>query len=230
MQLRVDGIFISVAKNTNDYEPLRQVLKNNTPLILFDRTIKMVPTYQVVINDKEAAYQATEHLIKQGCKKIVHLRGDLMPQISIDRFLGYKNALEKHHIPFEKELVAICSENNFEEGYNSTLKLLEKHPDIDGLFAITDLVAVGALRAFENRGLRIPKDVAVIGFSNWMISSLITPQLSTVEQNGVLIGRKVIRLFLKIKESDVVARFPSSIQETVPAKLIIRASSRRKEI
>ncbi|MDA7808319.1 substrate-binding domain-containing protein [Flavobacteriaceae bacterium] len=127
-------------------------------------------------------------------------------------------------------MVAICSENNFEEGYNNTLKLLEKHPDIDGLFAITDLVAVGALRTFENRGLRIPKDVAVIGFSNWMISSLITPQLSTVEQNGVLIGRKVIRLFLKIKESDVVARFPSSIQETVPAKLIIRASSRRKEI
>ncbi len=189
----------------------------------------MVPTYQVVINDKEAAYQATEHLIKQGCKKIVHLRGDLMPQISIDLFLGYKNALEKHHIPFEKELVAICSENNFEEGYNSTLKLLEKHPDIDGLFAITDLVAVGALRAFENRGLRIPKDLAVIGFSNWMISSLITPKLSTVEQSGVLIGKKVICLFLKIKESDVVAP-PSCIQETVPAKLIIRASSRRKEI
>ena len=185
---------------------------------------------QVVNNDQEAAYQATEHLISQGCKKIAHLRGDLMPQISIDRFLGYKKALEHNQIPYEEDLVAICSENNFEEGFNSVLKLLEKHPDLDGLFAITDLVAVGALRAFEERGYRVPEDVAVIGFSNWMISSLITPQLSTVEQNGARIGKKVLQLFLKTQESDTMEPDTSYVQETVKTQLLIRASSKRKEI
>lgn len=109
-------------------------------------------------------------------------------------------------------------------------KLLEKHPDLDGLFAITGLVAVGALRAFEERGYRVPEDVAVIGFSNWMISSLITPQLSTVEQNGARIGKKVLQLFLKTQESDTMEPVTSYVQETVRTQLLIRASSKRKEI
>jgi len=117
-------------------------------LILFDRKVKLVPTCQVVNNDQKAAYQATEQLISQVCKKIAHLRGDLMPQISIDRFLGYKKALEQNQIPYEEDLVAICNENNFEEGFNTVLKLLEKHPDLEGLFAITDLVAVGGAACF----------------------------------------------------------------------------------
>ena len=101
---------------------------------------------------------------------------------------------------------------------------------INGLFAITDLVAVGALRAFEERGYRVPEDVAVIGFSNWVISSLITTQLSTVEQNGAHIGKKVLQLFLKIQESDTMQPVTSYVQETVRTQLLIRASSKRKEI
>tara|TARA_X000000950_G_scaffold69918_2_gene86632 strand:+ start:4109 stop:4570 length:462 start_codon:yes stop_codon:yes gene_type:complete len=153
-----------------------------------------------------------------------------MPQMSIDRFMGYKKALQQYHIPYEDDLVAICSENNFEEGFNSILKLLEKDPDIDGLFAITDLVAIGALSALKDRGYRVPGDVAVIGFSNWMISSLVTPQLSTVEQNGVLIGKKVMRLFLKTQVSDTIEPLNTYLQETVMAQLIIRDSSRRRAI
>ncbi len=225
LQLNVDGIFISVAKNTNDYTHLKQVIKNNTPLILFDRTVKLVPSLQVVNDDFEAGFMATEHLIKQGCKKIVHLRGDLIPQISIDRFFGYKKALEKHNIPFKKELVTICSENTFEEGYKGVFNLIKKFPDVDGLFAITDLVAIGAMGAFKELGYQIPKDVAIIGYSNWLISSLITPKLSTIEQNGNKMGKQVMQSFLDLQNTDGEMATSKYQRLIIPSRLIPRTSS-----
>ena len=228
LQLNVDGIFISVAKNTNHFDHLKQVIKHNTPLILFDRTVKLVPCLQIVNDDVQAAFMATEHLIRQGCKKIVHLRGDLNPQISIDRFFGYKRALEKYHLPFNKELVSICSENTFEEGYKGVFNLIDKFPDIDGLFAITDLVAIGAMQAFKELGYKVPKDVAIIGYSNWLLSSLVKPNLSTVEQNGYKMGMQVMQSFLDLQEADKDVLTSTYKKLIVPTELLPRASSLRK--
>ena len=136
-------------------------------------------------------------LIDKGCKKIAHIRGPLNPQNSIDRYLGYKKALESNGIPFDSKLVYTCEKVNFEEGLEFTKQLFEEHPDVDGIFAITDLVAVGALAYCNDKKINVPKDVKVIGFSNWFMSQVITPKLSTVEQPSHEMGIAAFNLLLE---------------------------------
>ena len=149
------------------------------------------------------------------------------PQISIDRFFGYKKALEKYNLPYKKELISICSENTVEEGYKGVFNLIKKFPDIDGLFAITDLVAIGAMRAFKELGYQIPKDVAIIGYSNWLISSFITPNLSTIEQNGYKMGKQVMQSFLDLQNTNEEVSISKYQRLIIPSRLIPRASSIR---
>ncbi|MEK9612602.1 MAG: LacI family DNA-binding transcriptional regulator [Flavobacteriaceae bacterium] len=228
VQQNVDGIFLSISKSTYQYDHLEEAKKQKIPLILFDRIAKAINSFRVVIDDKKAAFDATSHLIQQGCKKIAHFRGDLIPQMSIDRFFGYKEALKFHGLEFDENLVYICHDNEVFDGSKHAETLLQKHPDVDGLFAITDLVAIGAMNHFIKKGCRIPQDIAVIGFSNWQIASLVTPALSSVEQNGYQIGKKVMSLFLKTQiKGNQELPFTT---EVIPSKLIVRASSRRTKI
>ena len=228
LQLQVDGIFLSVANETNSFEHLKEVLNQKVSLILFDRMVKLFPTYQVVIEEVDASYEAVCHLIQQGCKSIAHLRGPLTPQYSIDRFLGYKKALESHKFSFDKELVSICNSGSFSDGYKNTLLLLEKRPDIDAIFAIDDGVAAGALFALNTIGCQVPEEVALVGFSNWMSSSLLTPRLSTVEQNGKLMGEKVVTLFLELQKKTEEHKPLIFTKIIIPAQLMIRSSSMKK--
>jgi len=124
-------------------------------------------------------------------------RGPLNPQNSIDRYLGYKKALEKNNIPFDSNLVYTCEMVSFEEGYEFTKRLIKDHPDIDGIFAITDLVAVGTLAYCNENNINVPKKVKVIGFSNWFMSQVITPKLSTVEQPSHEMGISAFNLLLE---------------------------------
>ena len=126
LQLNADGIFISIAKSNNKFDHLVKAQKSRTSLIIFDRYVKILPSHRVIIDDKKAAFRATEHLIQNGCNKIAYLRGDLISQISIDRFLGYKKALDHYKIPFNRDLVLTCNENTFEEGRSKAAQLLEK--------------------------------------------------------------------------------------------------------
>ena len=102
---RVDGILISLANGTGDYKHLTEIIENDTPLVMFDKIAKIIRCSKVIIDDRKAAYKATEHLIKIGCKKIAHFRGPLLPQNSIDRFLGYKQALIDYGLPYDPTLV-----------------------------------------------------------------------------------------------------------------------------
>ena len=113
-----------------------------------------------------------------------------MPQNSIDRFLGYKKALEDHDITYDSSLVFVCDNNtDFEDGYENARKAIAEQPEIDAIFAVTDLVAIGAIKYFNEMGIKIPQQIAIFGFSNWFMSSLITPKLSTIDQPGFEIGR-----------------------------------------
>ena len=198
---RVDGILISLSNNTKNLDHLKKIIANKTPLVLFDKISKLVDCSKVVIDDRKAAYAATEHLIKTGCKKIAHFRGPLNPQNSIDRFLGYKKALEDYHLTFDNSLVFTCEKVTFEEGYQFAKKIYTKHKDIDGIFAITDLVGIGAVAYFNEVGVKIPEQIAIIGFSNWFMSSVISPSLSTIDQPGFEMGKKALKLLIKEIES-----------------------------
>ena len=197
----VDGIFLSIADKTHDMAHIKNIIDNGTNLVIFDKYSKLTSCSSVVINDRKAAYTAVKHLIKKGKKRIAHFRGPLLPQNSIDRFLGYKQALEDHGIEYDKNLVFICDEINNSEGYDHAQTILDQKLDVDAIFAVADLPAIGAIKCLLENRIKIPDQIAVMGFSNWMISSLITPSLSTIDQPGELMGRKAFKVFIEERKS-----------------------------
>ena len=197
----VDGIFLSIADKTHDLTHIQNIMDKDTNLVIFDKYSKLTPCSSVVIDDRKAAYTAVEHLIKKGKKRIAHFRGPLLPQNSIDRFLGYRQALEENGIEYDKDLVFICDEINDSEGYDHMQQILDQKMDIDAIFAVADLPAVGAIKCLIENKVQIPEEIAVMGFSNWLISSLITPSLSTIDQPGELMGRKAFQVFLDERDT-----------------------------
>ena len=176
---------------------------------------------------RKAAYIATKHLIDKGCKKIAHFRGPLLPQNSIDRFLGYKNALEEHGLVYNPSLVYILEDMSFDEGVFFAEKLLKDHNDVDGIFINTDLVAIGAINAFNKKGIKIPEDIAIVGFSNWFMSSVISPTLSTIDQPGYNMGKTAFKLLYKeIKQRKKNKPFEYKTVE-LPTNLVVRESSNK---
>jgi LacI family transcriptional regulator len=191
---RVDGIIISLSNESNNDAHLKEILRRDIPLVQFDKISKLIPSSKIIIDDQKAAFNAVEHLIKKGCKKIAHIRGPLNPQNSIDRFLGYKKALEKNNILFDPKLVYACHNVTFDEGRVFAEQIIKEHPDVDGMFVITDLVAVGVLSYFNENNISVPSQIKVIGFSNWFMSQVITPKLSTVDQPSYEMGVQAFRV------------------------------------
>ncbi len=194
---RVDGIMISLSNDSNNEEHLKELLRKEIPLVQFDKISKLINSSKVIIDDRKAAFDAVQHLIDRGCRKIAHIRGPLNPQNSIDRFLGYKKALEVNNIEFDQNLVFTCSKVNFEEGRLFAQEIVTNHPDVDGIFAITDLVAVGVLNYLQEAKIEVPNRIKLIGFSNWFMSEIMSPKLSTVDQPGFEMGIESFRLLLE---------------------------------
>ncbi|GEL09946.1 transcriptional regulator, LacI family [Flavobacterium glycines] len=223
---RVDGILISLSNETDDFKHLNSILFNNTPLVLFDKIAKIVNCSKVMINDRKAAYDAVCYLIKKGYKKIAHFRGSYLPQNSIDRFLGYKKALEDNNIPYDPALVFVCENNDdFKDGYENAKKIITEQLNFDAIFAVTDLVAIGTIQYLNETGISIPKQVAVLGFSNWFMSSVISPALSTIDQPGFEMGKKSAAILfdeINLKKNNLPVTFQTIELET---KLIERKTT-----
>jgi LacI family transcriptional regulator len=194
---RVDGIMISLSNDSNDDDHLKAIIKRRSPFVQFDKIAKLIPSSKVIIDDQKAASIAVQHLIDIGCKKIAHIRGPENPQNAIDRFLGYKKTLEKNGIPFDSKLVYTCKNVTYEEGVEFTKQIVKEHPDVDGIFAITDLVAVGVLSCLNEIGIQVPNQIALIGFSNWFMGQVMSPKISTIDQPGHEMGIVSFRLLLE---------------------------------
>lgn len=222
---RVDGILISLSNESNNDEHIKEIINRNIPFVMFDKISKLSKCSKVIINDQKAAFNAVQHLIDNGCKKIAHIRGPLNPQNAVDRYIGYKKALEKNNIPFDPSLVYTCENVTFQEGVDFTKRIIEEHPDADGIFAVTDLVAVGALSYLNDNKIKIPEQMAVIGFSNWFMSQVITPKLSTIDQPSHEMGKKSFHLLLEEMNchKEGVAFTPRTIE--LDTSVIIRESS-----
>lgn len=199
MSQRVDGILISLANGTANFSHLNEVIAQDKPLVMFDKIAKIVKCSKIIIDDRKAAYIATQHLIDTGCKRIAHFRGALLPQNSIDRFLGYKKALLDNDMPYDPSLVYICEcgDMSFEEGKKNAQQLLKDHKDVDGIFINTDLVAIGAMTEFNKQGVKVPEDISIVGFSNWFMSSVISTTLTTIDQPGYEMGRAAFKQLYK---------------------------------
>jgi len=220
----VDGLLVSHSRETTNFSHFEEVISRNIPIVFFDRVTADVPAPKVTIDDFSAAKEATQHLIDQSCKSIVHLAGSLNLQICQRRKLGFIAALKENNMPFSEDLIIDCFKGNQEMGYQSMVKLLQSGVQPDGVFANNDHVAYGAMEAIKEAGLHIPNDIAVIGFGNWNFSSLIDPQLSSVDQQGVEMGRIAMRTLLNQVE-DVQDENAKDISIIIPSSFIARGSS-----
>ncbi len=223
---RVDGILCSLAKETRKHDHFKNLQDNGIPIVFFDRICKSLETDRVIVDDKKGAFLATEHLILNGCKRIAHYSAPQNLAIGRDRFIGYLEALEKYGIPYEKELVVQCDQHD--QALIVTHSMLSMKNPPDGIFAVNDATAAGAMISIKNKGLSIPKDVAVIGFSDGIISKIIEPNLSSIEQHGYEMGCKAAEVLINRLEGIIENYAPQTYQ--INTELIVRASSLKNDV
>lgn len=193
---KVDGLLVSVATETIDFKHFESVQNKGIPLIFFDRTPEGFDSDKVEVDDFLGAYTAVEHLILQGCKRIVHFSGLQHVSIYRKRYEGYVAALERYDIPFDETMVF---ENVLtrEVGENAAVKISKMKPMPNGIFSAGDFSALGAIIGLKRLGFDIPKDIAVIGFANEPYDDMIEPGLSSVDQHSTEMGHCVANLFLE---------------------------------
>ena len=196
----VEAVFIALSDRTTEYSHLQKIKDSAIILIQFDKISKIIQSSTVTTNNIESAYELTERLIKSGRRKIAHLRGGYISQVSIDRFIGYQRALEKNEIEFDKNLVMISEKRSFEEVVSKIQEMIDKGIDFDAVLAVDDKTAMGTIKCLLTNKIKIPEQVAVVGFSNAAYSKYLTPSLSSMDQSTDLFGTEIIRLFLEEKK------------------------------
>jgi len=220
---RVDGLLVSLAFDTKNLDHFNILLNKDIPVVFFDRVADCNGCMSIVIDNYKAGYEATSHLIEQGCNRIVHIGGNLMRNVYSDRFRGYKQALADNRIEFDQHLV-IISDMNGQAGTDAAKKILKMVPRPDGIFTSNDSTAVSAIVELERAGVNIPDDIAVVGFNNEPISKVIKPNLTTIDYPAREIGEiSATSLINKLKNSQS-ANFSTII---LKHKLISRQSSIR---
>lgn len=225
LNARVDGIIASIAKGTENFDHLRKLKEKDIPLILFDRSNDELEVSNVIIDDYLGAYKAVEHLIQQGCKRIAHFTGIKKVSIYRERFRGYREALEANHIPYDESLV-VESNMQLEDGRKSMEHLLSLPKRPDGLFSASDYAAMGALQVLREKGVAVPNDIAIVGFSNEPFTSFSQPTLSTVDQHSMRMGNAAAEIFLEQITQGSKLFIPK--KTVLMPDLIIRESSQKK--
>ena len=191
----VDGIFISISSETQKLDHLEDIRKRNIPLVLFDRVCDF-STHKVQVNQYDGAKLAVKHLIKMGCKRIAHLGGPPNLWIAKQREKGYLAALKEDNLPILEELIRPAGFKVL-KGVYPMQQLLNLAQPPDGVFAVNDNIAIAAMYAIRQKGLRIPEDIAVIGFDNEPTVAFINPSLSTIEQPTMDVGGRSCSNFSK---------------------------------
>jgi LacI family transcriptional regulator len=222
---RVDGLIASLAFNTKGLEHYRPFEEKGIPVVFFDRVEEKSESTKVIIDNYKCGYQATQHLIEQGCKKIVLVTASLKRNVYAQRHKGYMDALFDNNIPFEKELVLI-KDLSEQCGVEAAMQIMEMKPLPDGAFITNDFSAAVCMQTLKEHGIKIPGDIAIVGFNNDAISKIVEPQLTTVHYPGIDMGEIAARNLINH------LRGVSNIKHTqtivVRSELIIRKSSLKK--
>ena len=218
---RVDGVLVSFSKETQDYSHFQQMVDYEIPIVFYDRTIENFHADSVVCDDFTGAFNAVNHLISKGCNRIAFYSSPQHMLIGKNRFEGYKAALKKNNIEFNKDLVYAC--DTIDTAKKISRSILKKQDRPDGIFAVNDSTAVGVLKIAKELGIKIPQELKVVGFENSFSATVCEPELTSVDQFGYNLGKKSAELLLKrIKEVNFDYK-PISLK--LKTELIIRKSS-----
>ncbi len=222
MSSRVDGVLVSVSKTTTNYDHFLELQKSNIPIVFYDRVLNIPNSDRVIVDDFSGAYKAVEHLIKMGCRRIAHLATSQELLIGRNRKAGYIQALKDNNIEVDEEIILRCDTDKHAQKCIPYILSLQKK--VDGIFAVNDLTAMTAMSIIKRSGYLIPEEIAIVGFSNSIYSSMTDPPLSTIEQQGVEVGRRAIKLLLdRIQSEEPI----ESRVEQIKTDLIVRGSSLR---
>ncbi|MFD1314107.1 LacI family DNA-binding transcriptional regulator [Namhaeicola litoreus] len=224
---RVDGILLALSDNTLEYSHVNRVVQNEIPLVLYDKVSKTVKCSKVVINDRKAAQLATQHLIDLGCKKIAEVRGYFNALTAIDRFIGYKNALRENGMTYNRKIVFDGNGPSINDGMQVADRIFEQKNEIDGVICHNDLLAIGIIIRLNELGVKIPEEIAILGFSDSPYTKISQPSLTTVKQNGHEIGLKACEILIEEIEAKVNKKSFKTKTIEIPIELIIRKSTHK---
>ncbi|MCQ4923528.1 LacI family transcriptional regulator [Tissierella carlieri] len=211
----VDGIILTASESSIS----KSLDRCNTPMVLVDRDIASDKKVgRIVVNNEEGAYNATNFLIKKGCKNIGFISADSKTKLSAARLRGYEKALIDNGLKIDKEKIFLQN-YTIESGYQGTMALLMQ-TEIDGVYCGNDLIAIGAIKALKEKNIKIPKEVKIIGFDDISISQYIDPPLTTIKQPIYQMGEEAVEMLISMIEEKSIKM--TKVLETI---LVERGSS-----
>lgn len=220
---RVDGFLVSLSYETKTMDPFSNIFRKDIPVVFFDRVHFCGNCVSVVIDNYQAGYEATMHLIEQGCRRIVHVGGSMNRNVYLDRFRGYRQALTDRSVEYnDRDL--IITDLGDDSGVAIILRLLSNGSMPDGIFTANDNSAVSLICELKRKGYRVPEDVAVVGFNDDPVSRIVEPNLTTVHYPGKAMGEVAASTMIRILEGTQYEKVSSII---LAHELIIRQSSLR---
>jgi LacI family transcriptional regulator len=224
---QVDGLIASLSFDTTNVNHFKNFAQQGIPVVFFDRVEKAGGNSMVVIDNVGMGYAATQHLIGQGCHRIAIITSCLDRNVYADRYTGFRHALRNHQLPYADHQLII---NDITEaaGVEAARQVMEMREMPDGLFITNDLVAAACMRALMDNDVRVPEDIAIVGFNNDSISKLTFPTITTINYPGIEMGRvAALQLIEAMEGGNYLSQKETAI---VPADLIVRCSSLKNAI
>ena len=223
MRMHVEGIIACLAQTTTDYSHFQEISEIGVPLVFFGRTCLTDRFSCVTANGDEAAQMATQHLIDTGSRRIAFIGGPNHLDMVRRRKHGYLEALRENRLDIDRDLV-VRDKIDYEVALHSVEKLLDRDNRPDAILAFNDIITFAAFTAIKNKGLRIPEDVALIGFTDDVHAAYVTPQMSAIEDQSHEMGVTACQLLLKSINGDTKV-----YKEIVPQQLVIRETSAKNK-
>ncbi len=225
LKIGIDGLLVSPSSTTSNIDHFKKIQDRGVPIVVFDRDCPGLNADKVLVDDYDGAFQATEYLIKSGCKSIAHLGGPINLSTSKHRLDGYLDALKNHNMPIRNEYIIHAKGFSHEDGILPTKSLLNLKERPDAIFAVNDCIAIAAMCEAKKLNFEIPNDLSIVGFDDEPHSSYFTPALTTIWQPVFSIGILSAKILLNhLNNTEIISPFR---YEIFKPELIIRASSKK---
>lgn len=222
---RVDGLIASLSFDTKGLDHFNHFEEKGIPIVFFDRVEEKSESTKVIIDNYKCGYEATQHLIEQGCKRVVLVTANLSRNVYAQRHKGYMDALYDNNIPYSKDRVLI-KDLSEQCGVEAALEILKMKPLPDGVFITNDFSAAVCMQTLKENGISIPDDIAIVGFNNDAISKIVEPQMTTIDYRGVDMGEIAARNLINHLKGISNIKHTNTI--VMRSELIVRKSSLRK--
>jgi LacI family transcriptional regulator len=222
---RVDGLIASLSFDTTNLDHFEPFERKGIPVVFFDRVEENSDTIKVIIDNYRAGYLATQHLLEQGCTRVAIVTASLKRNVYAQRYRGYVDAQYDRNVPFDEGRVLI-KDLSEQSGIECALDLINMNPMPDGVFITNDFVAAQCMRTLKEHGIRIPDDIAVVGFNNDAISRIVEPTLTTIDYPGVDLGQIAGKNLISHLKGEANIKQTATI--IVRSELLVRESSRKK--